>query len=331
MSQESTMKLPLQITLPCKDNKKVRIHLENILCNDVIGIIISYYDSSWCWKYVESKNVINYAAHCIMNNNIIGIHRTDTSDVLKFDPTGDIEIDANQMNQLLYCDPPYIYIYNEQSNVIMAIHYYNKNYSNLKILCSVNLTQKINLTLYMVNEVMRCIKNDIIYICNMDTDPHSRLLYNSLVVLEQHSATLKFVPTTKYSLKNISVYYDYDKQQVSTNVSDSNTEHHSCGIYVSDSNEIIVTLDHTHQNEISKIKFENTEIWCIVSPSYTKILYSDDHEILYLQRESIICYDKQNGESCNYNIKACGDITANKEIMFFEDINRIHIYKLINS
>jgi len=312
------------------DIKMVKEQFDGILCKDTISVVMSYYNLSWQWKYTENKKTPGNM-QIVFDNKIISIYHEEEFETIAINNQGDIIKDIIE-DCIFYCDTPYIYTVTENVG-IYVIHYYNKIVNEL-IICThdmKDITKKVTNTIVYI-------KNNIIYTCNLTSEYE-----NNIIILEEN------VPEKKYTLRNINLYVNTNTHALCTDFDATGDDVYLYSLqdandfFVNDNGEIVISAT-ARQNvqfeTIRKIKlYDNVNAWSIYSKYHTKILFSDDYQIIYrkyicLNTYTINCFNKFNGEMIKMRpdkYKSFCNIFGDINTLYVENEkskNDINIYRL---
>jgi len=304
-----------QIELKCANDNRdiIKEYLKINFYPELINIIISYYISSWNWKYAYSENRLccNYA---VMDNKIVNIYAAcDVSDRIHFDKYNHITYDVSfevrsvidrirfdKHNHIMhdisfdvrnvFFDSLYIYIIN--SKCIMNIHYYNKHINEVELYLQEEKGNMIHITEDILANIQD-IKNGIVY----TTVDNGEILY---------TPEKPCVKNVKLLLKNIILYADSITGEIYTKCNDFYRKKcHIDNMLVNNNGEIIVVNGasrHSHNILIYKVS-DCQNIWGMTTRLFTRILYANDFEIIYTQRGNgdrtyLQCFNKTTKKIC---------------------------------
>jgi len=297
-------------------NVVVEEQLEKIFIPVLSNIILSYYSSSWSWKYTESHESGNDKYFCngcaIMNNEVACLYsvgdfmfRTNINMICNIGNSFESKIHK------ICCDNGYIYVFLEES--ISVIHYYNNMISEMHVDEPSHLSGHSTATL---SRQILCVKNNtFIGTCLNDKN---MIVSNSRM------------PREKYFVKSIDLF----KNSFTSIISNSFVRPcYGCdivSILVGDNDEFIVSIfdKFIHLSNVF-IKIKYTNITYICSETKIDLLYQDSDDIIYLRSPNLLCrYNKFSKKNCIINIdKNVRKICVSDDTLCLQYYDRIDIYK----
>jgi len=316
--------LPTKITLKQNDDtKELRTQLQDFIQPVLIDIVISYYIFTWNLKCVDSKKT-KTDDYIILDNNIIEIHQHWPDFSIKFGEQNSISFNKLIKVDKIFIDSPYIYII--QRATIGTIQYYTKKIDSLKIR---NLQTSKDPTGKITSEIL-FIKNNTIYTYDLHDE-----FSNNTTIIEEESRQ-------KYSLLNIETIYFYPSinefdNKIIPNILRKKYKK-DITIFVNDNDEINVLVRNNQSCLLQLYKltspnknYPTKDFWCISVKKTTKIIYSDDFDIICISHNYgtvISCLNKLTKKVYTKEISDhYYNIFMQQEFTFATIKGRIDIYK----